>query len=177
MMNTNDQILMQVDDEDNFLGYEKRVVCHTGLGKRHRAFVTLLFDKDKKVLLQRRKHRLFDDVWDLTAISHPLHIDGQDETWQEASDRALKKEMGIEHVEIENIGAFNYYAKDGKNCENEHCVVLVGNYDGDFQSNPEEVYEVKRVDYNDFISDVDKNSSKYAPWAILAAGVLKKYYK
>ncbi len=176
-MNTQDQILLVVDDKDKFLGYEKRVVCHTGLGKRHRAFVTLLFDKDKKVLLQRRKHRLFDNLWDLTAISHPLHVDGRDETWQEASDRALKKEMGIAHVEIENIGGFNYYAKDGKNCENEHCVVLIGNYDGEIKSNPEEVYDVKRMEYKDFIGDIDKNPSKYAPWAILAAGFLKKHFK
>lgn len=172
-----DQTLLLVDDSDNFLGYEKRVVCHTGKGKRHRAFVTLVVDGDNKVILQRRRHKLFDNVWDLTAISHPLHIDNRDETWQEASDRALKKEMGIEHVEIKNIGGFNYFAKDGKNCENEHCVVLIGKYDGEIKSNPDEVYEVKKKEYKDFICDVYKNSSKYAPWAILAAGVLRKYYK
>lgn len=172
-----DQTLLLVDEDDNFLGYEKRVVCHTGKGKRHRAFVTLLLDSQSNAILQKRRHKLFDNLWDLTAISHPLHVDGHDETWQEASDRALKKEMGIGGVKIKNIGSFNYFAKDGTNCENENCAVLIGSYDGAIKPNSDEVYETKKMAIWDFIKDADVNSSLYAPWAVLAAKTLAKYFK
>lgn len=166
--------LILVDRFDKPIGYSNYDECHIGEGKHHRAFVTLLFDKDNNVILQKRKHRLFDGFWDLTAISHPLHLSGRDESYQEASDRALLKEMGIASVPIEKIGAFNYFAQDGKNCENEYCVILVGNFDGQFKPNKSEVYEVKKVKFEEFIEDSRKNSKNYTPWSILSAQVLKK---
>lgn len=175
-MNTDDQTLLVVDDDNKFLGYAPRGECHSGKGKRHRAFVTLLFDSQNRVLLQKRKHRLFDGLWDLTAISHPLHTDEHDETFQEASDRALSKEMGIESVSIEDIGAFNYFARDKENCENEHCAVLIGYYDGEFKANTEEVYETAKTDFDDFAKDVENNPSKYTPWARLSVDVLKRHF-
>lgn len=166
--------LVLVDDNNKKVGYGTYEECHAGNGVHHRAFVTLLFDKENKILIQKRKHRLFDGLWDLTAISHPLHVNGQDESYQEASDRALLKEMGISSVEVQKIGAFNYFAKDGKNCENEHCAVLVGNFDGRFKPNKNEVYEAKKVKLADFIADVQKNPKKYTPWAVLASESLKE---
>lgn len=163
-----------VDSKDNKLGYGTLKETHTGLGKHHRAFVTLLFNDNNQVLLQKRKHRLFDGLWDLTAISHPFNIFGKDESYQEASDRALRKEMGIGPVPIEKIGGFNYFAKDGKNCENEYCAILVGEYDGSYEPNPKEVYEVKKVGFREFCKDVLKNPKKYTPWAQQSAEKLGK---
>lgn len=168
MPNTNKQTLILVDDNNNFLGYAPRIDCHTGKGKRHRAFVTLLFDYENNVILQKRRHKLFDGLWDLTAISHPIHINGKDETFQKASDRALNKEMGINKVVIKNVGSFNYFAKDGDNCENEHCAILVGIYHGEVKPDKKEVYEIKRLEFEEFINDVKQNPRKYTPWAKLA---------
>lgn len=176
-MNTDEQILIVVDDKNKPLGYAPRGECHSGSGKKHRAFVTLLFDSQDNVLLQKRKHRLFDNRWDLTAISHPLHNDGHDETFQEASDRALVKEMGISHVLIENIGAFNYFALDGENCENEYCAVLKGEYNGEYTPNPAEVYDVRKIPFKQFIASVRTKPNEYTPWAKLAASVLGKHFK
>src|SRR3989344_4206390 len=171
-VDSNNQTLILVDKRDEALGYESREKCHTGRGKRHRAFVTVLLDDKNRILLQRRKHRLFDGLWDLTAISHPLHINGRDETYQQASDRALKKEMGIGYVTIRKVGAFNYFAKDGINCENEYCSILTGEYSGRFKPNSREVYEAKWVRYEDFIEDIAKNPLKFTPWARETAGIL-----
>lgn len=169
-----DQMLIRVDKSDRLLGYGPRSRFHTGLGTLHRAFVTLLFNAQNQVLLQRRKHKLFDGYWDFTAISHPLHLsNGHDETYQEASDRALDKEMGIGHVEVKKIGAFVYFAKDGKNCENEYCAVLVGKWTGKHKPNPDEVYESKWIDFKQFLIDVGHNQKIYTPWAVLAASNLK----
>ena len=169
-----DQTLILVDEEDNPAGYASREECHAGEGKRHRAFVTLLLDSQKNVILQRRKHKLFDNLWDLTAISHPLHLEnGKDESYQEASDRALLKEMGVDHVAVEKVGAFNYFAQDGANCENEYCAVLTGKYDGQYQPNLDEVYEVKQMAFEEFLTDIKTNPGQYTPWAVLAIKQLK----
>lgn len=165
--------LILVDDNDSKLGYSSYSECHTGRGQHHRAFVTLLIDSQNQVLLQRRKHKLFDGFWDFTAVSHPFFINNKEDNLQMASDRALKKEMGIPPVPVENLGGFNYFAKDGEYCENEYCYVLVGNYDGDFKSNGDEVYEVKKIGFDEFAADVVENSKNYTPWAVEAVKILK----
>jgi len=161
--------LIVVDENDKTLGFAGLEESHLGRGKHHRAFVTILLDSKERVILQRRKHRLFNGFWDLTAISHPLKIGKKVESYQQASDRALKKEMGIGHVKVKKIEAFNYFAKDGKNCENEYCAILTGEYSGKISPNKEEVYEYKRVKFDDFLLNIKKNPEKYTPWAKLAA--------
>ncbi len=167
--------LILVNDRDRKVGYGSLAQCHLGHGKHHRAFVTLLFDSQGRVLLQRRRHELFDGLWDLTAVSHPLHLNPRDETYQEASNRALLKEMGIGAVAATKLGGFNYEAKDRKNCENEYCAVLVGKYDGDFKPNKNEAYEARKVKFEDFLSDIAKNPKKYTPWAVRATKILKEH--
>src|SRR3990167_5245248 len=170
-MNNPSQVVL-VNSTDVRRGYADVEEAHTGRGKKHRAVVTLLFDSQNQALLQRRKHRLFGGLWDLTAISHPLRINGRNESYQEASDRALRKEMGISSVDIKNVGGFNYFAKDGQNCENEYCAVLTGQFNGKFRPNSREVYEAKWAGYEDFIVDIAKNPSKFTPWAKKAVKVL-----
>src|SRR3990167_3184544 len=167
------QKLLLVDKNNNLVGYSDIKKAHTGRGKRHRAFVTALFDSKGRVLLQKRKHRLFDGFWDLTAISHNLQISGRNESYQEASNRALKKEMGILQVPVKKIGGFNYFARDGKNCENEYCAILVGKYDGKVKPNIDEVYGTKSVLFDDFIKDITLNPKNYTPWARLAVKKFK----
>ena len=169
--------LLLVDEKDKLKGYASYSDCHAGEGKRHRAFVTLLFDSENRVFLQKRRHKLFDGLWDFTAISHPLRINGKTESYQEASDRALKKEMGINQVQVRKIGAFNYFARDGESCENEYCAVLIGNFNGQIKANSSEVYDNKQVAYGEFISDVKNNPTTYTPWAVKAIKIVKKNIK
>jgi len=168
------QKLLLVDKNDNLVGFSDFKSAHTGRGKRHRAFVTALFDSKGRILIQKRKHELFDGLWDLTAISHNLRIGGRNESYQEASDRAIKKEMGIMPVPVKKIGAFNYFVRDGRNCENEYCAILVGKYDGKIKPNINDVYRTKAVLFDDFIKDITQNPKNYTPWARLAAAKIKK---
>ena len=167
------QKLLLVDKNDNLVGFSVIESAHTGKGKRHRAFVTTLFDSKGRILIQKRKHKLFDGLWDLTAVSHNLRTNGHNESYQEASDRALKREMGISKVPVRKIGGFNYFARDGKNCENEYCAILVGKYDGKVKPNINKVYGTKSVLFNDFIKDITQNPKNYTPWARLAAEKIK----
>jgi isopentenyl-diphosphate delta-isomerase len=170
-----EQTLIVVDDKDNILGYAPRNECHTGKGKRHRAFVVLLYGKDKKILLQHRKHKLFDKRWDLAGASHPLHIDGKDENYIEAASRCLRNEWGIENVRLEKIGAFNYFKEDGKNCENEYCALIIGKYDGELKANAETAYGFRMVSLEQLLSEVEKRPETFTPWSIEAVKILRNH--
>lgn len=167
---------MLVDENDNFLGkYVLRHKAHTGKGLHHRAFVCFVLNKKREILLHRRKHWLWDGLWDLTAVSHPLHLADHDEYYQEAASRALKKEMGIEGVEVEKLGGFNYYAKHEKDdgCENEYCAILYGRWDGTVKPDKEDVYEYKWMSFANFIRDIKKQPQIYTPWAVLTIEALE----
>ena len=59
--------------------------------------------------------------------------------------------MGISRVTVKKVGGFNYTARDGKNCENEYCAILIGSYDGKIKPKSKEVYSTKSVPFKDFI--------------------------
>lgn len=170
-----EQTLIVVNEKDNILGYAPRSECHTGKGRRHRAFVILLYDKDGKILLQHRKHKLFDKTWDLAGASHPLHIENRDEDYAEAASRCLKVEWEIEDIELENIGAFNYFKEDDKNCENEYCALIVGKYDGKIKINPKVAYGFRKISLKKLFSEIEKNSEAFTPWLIEAVKTLRNH--
>ncbi len=167
-MGEDNQIILAVDEKGDFKGeYIPKEVGHTGEGKRHLAITVLLFNSKGEVLLQRRKHRVFDDIWDMTASTHPLHReDGTDETPQEATLRALKREYQIEQVEdLKILGAIDYFAQDGDVCENEHDIILAGIYDGEIILNEEVGYNYKWMSKKEFLEDIEQNPKSYSPWA------------
>lgn len=169
------QMILVSDENGNFTGeYIPKMVGHRGEGKRHLAITVLLVNSRGEVLLQKRKHQIFDYIWDLTGATHPLHLpDGSDESLEQATLRCLKREYGIDKVEVKNLGAFNYFARYGKLCENEHCAVMVGEYDGPINLNPKVGYEYKWVDEREFLKDINHNPQNYTPWAKEAVKILE----
>ncbi len=170
-----DETVLLVDDRDRFTGrYASRAEAHRGDGLHHRAFVCVLFDRAGRVLLQRRRHWLWDGLWDLTAVSHVLYRDGRRETYAQAAARALRKEMGILGIRVRKVTGFNYFAKHptGDACENEYCAVLVGRYDGPVRPDPEDVYEYRWMAWEDFVRDVKARPEAYTPWTRLSVEVL-----
>lgn len=172
-----DQALFLVDKHDNLIGSASWVVCHFERGKLHKGFVTLLSDKDGNVHLQKRKHLIFDGLWDFTAVSHPIKNGKLDESLEEASNRAIFAEMGIGPTKVSKVGNFTYFASDGQWCENEYCYILTGNYSGDFKPNKKLVYDAKKIPFDQFIKDITQNPKNYTPWAKIAAEILARWHK
>lgn len=169
-----DQIILAVDSSGKFLEYIPKAVGHTGAGKRHLAITVILQNSQSQVLLQKRKHKIFDNIWDLTGATHPLHReDGSDESLEEATWRCLEVEYGItEKIPLKNSGFFNYFKKYGEFCENEHCAIMIGEYNGALRLNPASGYEYKWMDKADFLKDIAANPQNYTPWAIEGVKVL-----
>lgn len=169
------QYLLLVNSKDEFLGqYKEKEICHTGKGFHHRAFVVCVLNRRGEILLQYRKHKRWDQFWDVTAISHVLHLEDHDESYEEAGFRALKVEMGIQPKYLDKIGGFNYFAKYGSQCENEFCTVLKADWNRKVFPNMNVMYRYKWMDLQEFIDDCKNNPDIYAPWTLLTAEVLEK---
>lgn len=168
-----EQQLILVDKNDKFLGkYASKNRCHAGSGLHHRAFTIMILNKKGEVLLQKRKHKLWDGYWDLTN-SHPLHLKGNDETYEQAATRCLKREWGVK-FSVKKLFGFNYFAKYGNFCENEYCAFLLGKYNGEVCPSPKVAYDYKWMSLDKLLRDIKINPKNYTPWAVKA---LEEYEK
>lgn len=169
------QIILAVDDNGKFLEYIPKEEGHTGLGKRHLAIAVILENSKGQVLLQKRKHQIFNNIWDITGATHPLHLENNtDETLEEATVRCLKEEWDIKGFkELKRVGAFNYFAQYDELCENEYCYLLTGRYDGEVTLNPHMGYEYKWVNKQEFLKDIANYPQKYTKWAQESVRILE----
>lgn len=168
------QIILAVDEGGNFLKYIKKDDGHKGKGIHHLAVTVFIFNSKGKLLLQRRKHKVFDNIWDNTASTHQLHLPDRDETDEEATLRALNYEYGIKNIALSNLGGFNYFEKYGEYCENEYCKLLTGIYDGEVNLNPKVGYSYRRVSKEDFLKEIKGKPEDFTPWCKVAAKILEK---
>jgi isopentenyl-diphosphate delta-isomerase len=171
-----EQQLLLVDEEDKFLGrYAPKSQCHSGRGLHHRAFTIMILNKKDEVLLQRRKHKLWDNHWNLTN-SHPLHReDKTDESYEGAAKRCLEREWGIK-IPVKKLFTFNYFAQYRNNlCENEYCAFLLGRYDGKVHPNPEVAYGYRWMPLNKLLKEIKTHPSQYTPWLIKVLEELEKH--
>ena len=155
------EILVLVDDQDNEIGNDTRENCHSGDGKRHRAYTVFLFHNGK-MLLQRRssKKLLWPGAWDVSYTSHVY----PGETYQQAAERKAPQELAASVGALEDVASFVYFASQGKNAENEFCRVLVGEFDGRITPNPDEASEVRWSKLAEAEADLRAHSDTYTPW-------------
>ncbi len=170
------QVIIVCDDWGNPTGeYIPKEQGHTGKGRRHLAVCVLLENSKGEVLLQRRKHKIFDNIWDVSGATNNLHRkDGFDETFEEAAQRCLEEEYGVKGLDLKVMGSFNYFAKYGELCENEHCAIVIGKYNGEIKPNPQDTYEIKWVHKEEFLKDIEDNPVKYSRWSRKGVKILKE---
>jgi isopentenyl-diphosphate Delta-isomerase len=157
--------------------HDTRDRAHTGDGHRHLAIAVLLYNRRGAVLLQRRKHAVFDDVWDVTGATHPLVLaDGTTESLEEAARRCLRREYEVEYAQLAEVGSFAYFAKDadGLHCENEHCTLFVGELCGPIRLNPEVAYGCAWVSKASLLREMEASPTSYSPWARLSVALLRE---
>ncbi len=160
-----EEILILVDENDNEIGRETREKCHTGKGKMHRALVVFLFNRRKMLLIQQRskKKPLWPGYWDCTVATHVF----PNETYESAAQRALKQELGISAT-VKRLFAFTYFAPFDNHAENEYCTLLVGEYEGKVNRNPNEVSKFSYASLQELKGKIAKETETYTPWFNIA---------
>ena len=172
------EILILVDDNDNEIGTDTRENCHSGRGKRHRAYTAFIFHRGR-MLLQKRSNKklLWPGAWDVSFTSHVY----PGESYQQAASRRARQELDAEIGQLTDVHSFVYFAPQGANAENEFCRVLVGDFDGRFTPNPDEMMAAKWATLAEVDADVRGRPDAYTPWfklsleGFLKSPLAKKY--
>ena len=172
------EILILVDDNDNEIGTDTRENCHSGKGRRHRAYTAFIFHSGKMLLQQRsRKKLLWPGAWDVSFTSHVY----PGETYQQAATRRARQELNAHVGPLKDVHSFVYFAPQGAHAENEFCRVLVGDFDGKISPNDDEMMSVRWARVPDVQADLRAHPDSYTPWfklsfeGLLRSPASKKY--
>lgn len=140
--------------------------AHQAPGQLHRAFSVFLRDPEGRVLLQQRaavKTR-FPLRWANTCCGHPL----PGETPAAAAARRLVEEVGVEGVELREVGVYSYYAEDPTTgrVEYEYDHVLLADVPADISLlvDPDEVADVRWTSVEALHEGLRDDLRSYAPW-------------
>lgn len=158
-----------VSPQDEVLGWMEKIQAHEN-GLLHRAFSVFLFNSDGEMLLQKRAAGKYHspNQWTNACCSHPR--DG--ETYLEAAHRRLQEELGIS-CDLEEKFHFIYKAEVGEDLwEHELDHVFIGNYEGDFSLNNDEVGDIRYISMNDLDIELTENPEHFTEWFKI---ILKEY--
>lgn len=165
--------LICVDFSDNETGRIDKKSAHEK-GVLHRAFSVVLYH-DNKILIQKRASHKYHSggLWANTCCSHPRTND----TIADAKIR-LMEEVGIKTDSLHEIFSFVYFHKFNENLyEYEYDHVIVGEWQGDYETNLDEVSEMKWVDIDQLEKDMIQNPQNYAVWFLSLAPKVFDYIR
>eukprot|EP00835_Amoeboradix_gromovi_P003511 NODE_234_length_13549_cov_0.394349.p5 type:complete len:200 gc:universal NODE_234_length_13549_cov_0.394349:12560-11961(-) len=141
-----------VDKNDNSIGTDTKFNCHA-LERQlplHRAFSLFLFHQNRLLLQKRSKYKVTWPLkWTNSCCSHPLSINGQEETMEEAINRKSTDELGIVPLNLRFMGKIIYRAEQDGWGEHELDHIFIGELDSqDVPFNQEEISEIVWVKKN-----------------------------
>jgi isopentenyl-diphosphate delta-isomerase len=165
-----DDRLILVDLFDRECGYAEKLEVHQK-GWLHRAFSVFLINGSQMLIQKRAEHKYHSGgLWANTCCSHPRF----NERLDSAVSRRLKEETGIS-CPTKEVFSFVYRAVFENNLiEYEFDHVFVGNYNGSFQVNLEEVSEMKWISFEQLADELVTRPQIFAPWFIIAAPQVMK---
>ncbi len=174
------EAVILVDENDSAIGSASKVSAHYQAGLLHRAFSVLMFDREGRLLLQKRADDkvTFPGVWANSCCSHPLSSDTESELIdasgvKRAAIRKLHQELGISPDDL-SLDDFHFVTKmmysarmNADWIEREIDHILVIQADVDIKMNQNEVSEIKWVSKQELdqilAGDIDIGG-EIAPW-------------
>lgn len=162
IVSSESESLILVDAEDRQIGVLSKAECHDGDGVLHRAFSVFLFDRDGRLLLQKRAggKRLWPGFWSNSCCSHPR----EGESLEVAVARRLEDELHTQ-TDPEFVYKFVYQASFGdEGAENELCHVFVGRQNRDPVPNATEIDELRYVSADQLSRELEATPEAFTPW-------------
>ena len=164
-----EELVVLINENDEVLGLMNKLEAHEN-GLLHRAFSVFLFNSKGEMLLQKRAASKYHspNQWTNAVCSHPRN----EESYKDAALRRLNEELGIT-TEITEKFHFIYKADVGGNLwEHELDHVFIGEYEGNFNLNQDEVSEVRYISMEDLNIEVSSNPENFTEWFKI---ILKEY--
>jgi isopentenyl-diphosphate delta-isomerase type 1 len=133
MKDMQDEQFIVVNEKDEIIGYKTRYECHHDKSLIHRAINIAIFNKEGKLVMQKRSTQkdLYPGYYALSSTGHV----SKGETYEEAAQRELKEEMGVSHIDLKRKATFLVSAPD----ETEMVTLFTGIYDGEYSYPSDEV--------------------------------------
>ncbi|MGV3632588.1 MAG: isopentenyl-diphosphate Delta-isomerase [Bacteroidota bacterium] len=153
--------LILVDEQDREQGYLPKLEVHQK-GLLHRAFSILVFNAQGEFLIHQRAHEKYHSpgLWTNTCCSHPH----KGEATEAAAHRRLQEEMGFD-CDLAFVYKFIYKTElDHGLTEHELDHVFIGEYNGDFSPNPDEVSAFRWIGLPELRSDITDHPENYTFW-------------
>jgi isopentenyldiphosphate isomerase len=151
----------------------ERWECHKSPGKKHLAFLVFVINGKKEFALHRRASSKVGEGKLDSPVSHVL----AGETLEGAVHRCLGHEYGIaKKLPVDNYGGFSYEKDyDDGTCENEYCLVLSVEYDGELLPNKGEVEgEISFMPIKKALLESKQAPELFEVWFNLAVPVFEK---
>jgi len=164
-----EQVIL-VDEQDNELGLMPKMEAHEK-GVLHRAFSVFVLNSRNELMLQQRAGKKYHSplLWTNTCCSHQR----AGETNIQAGQRRLQEEMGFQ-TELRDVFSFIYKAPfDNGLTEHEFDHVLLGQFDGEPEINPEEVESWKWAGLEEIRKDMQSQPAQYTAWFKI---IFEKFY-
>lgn len=143
-------------------------------GKLHRAFSVFLFDKNK-MLIQKRAEQKYHtpSLWTNACCSHPR----LNEDVVESAELRTFEELGI-NAKLKKLFSFVYYYKFKEDLiEYEYDNVLIGEYSGEINLDPEEASEYMWIEIDNLCEWVRTKPYEFTPWFIICMPKVLEFLK
>ena len=166
-----EELVVLVNENDEKIGLMPKQEAHEK-GLLHRAFSVFVFNSKNQLMLQQRAWHKYHSpgLWTNTCCSHQR--DG--ETSVDAGKRRLMEEMGFS-TDLRETTTFIYKAPfDNGLTEHELDHILIGNYEGSPNLNPDEVAAWKWMSLEDVKADIQNNPQEYTVWFRI---IFDKFYQ
>ncbi|MDQ6889454.1 MAG: isopentenyl-diphosphate Delta-isomerase [Bacteroidota bacterium] len=162
-----------VNELDEPVGTMEKMEAHWK-GLLHRAFSVFIFNGKGEMLIQQRAAGKYHNggLWTNTCCSHPL----PGEQVLPAAKRRLSQEMGFS---TDLHPTFNFIYKATFNnglTEHEYDHVLTGLYDGDINTDTDEVGDYCYKTIEEIESSLLTHPQKYTEWFKIALPGIKEYH-
>lgn len=156
-----DEVMILVDDDDRETGRLEKLETHRR-GLLHRAFSVIVWDRDGRLLLQKRAVGKYHSggLWTNACCGHPR----PDEDVAAAALRRLEEEMGF-RCPLTSLGTVRYRARfDNGLTEHEIVHVFRGVYDGGLRPNPVEAEGFQWARLEDIRADMAATPGRFSVW-------------
>lgn len=163
-MKDNHEYVVLVDENDRQTGIIPKNKVHHDKTPLHRAFSLFLFNPSRQLLLQQRagSKKTWPLVWSNSCCGHPM----PGEPYKNAVKRRTLFELGIPLTRVIKVSDYRYcFSREGV-MENEICPVFAAFHDGIAAPNPDEVEEIKWMDWDAWVEEITYRPDQYSPWCV-----------
>lgn len=159
----NEEVLLELVDLDGTtIGAAEKLAAHQPPGRLHRAFSVFLFDRNGRMLLQRRAFGKYHSpgVWSNACCGHPYPA----ELPLLAAQRRTVEELGAAPIGLTAAGTVTYRHEDpaSRLIEHEYNHLFVGRTDGPLAPDPAEISDTTFVDADEL--DRLRSSAAFSSW-------------